>query len=163
MAMMNSQNFSSEDFRQVMGNHAAGVVVVSTAWNGANHGVTVNSMTSVSLDPAIVLVCLNHNSQTAAAIRSHGWFCLNLLDESQELISRQFVRKDVDRFADVQLHDRTDGLPLIVGAAGHLVCRVKTIESVGDHYVIYGDVTECSRQGTRPLLYHQGQYCRLAT
>lgn len=160
---MGSLSFSPEDFRQVMGNHAAGVVVVSTAWNGVNHGVTINSMTSVSLNPAIVLVCLNHNSQTAAAVRSRGWFSLNLLDESQELISRQFVRKDVDRFADVPLHDRTDGLPLITGAAGHLVCRLKAIDSVGDHYVIYGDVTECSKRGTRPLLYHKGQYCRLAT
>jgi len=161
--VMSNQSFSSADFRQVMSNHAAGVVVVSTTWDGVNHGVTVNSMTSVSLNPAIVLVCLDHNSQTATAIRSRGWFCLNLLDENQELISRQFVRKDVDRFADVPLHDRSDGLPLIAGAAGHLVCRLKTIDSVGDHFVVYGEVTECSKQDTRPLLYHKGQYCRLAT
>lgn len=119
-------------------------------------------MTSVSLNPAIVLVCLSHNSQTAAAIRSRGWFCLNLPDESQELISRKFVPKDVDRFAGVPMHERTDGLPLISGAAGHVVCRLKTIDSIGDHYVVYGDVVECSKQGTRPLLYHKGRYCGLA-
>jgi 3-hydroxy-9,10-secoandrosta-1,3,5(10)-triene-9,17-dione monooxygenase reductase component len=159
---MSNQGLSSEDFRQVMGNHAAGVVVVSTTWGGVNHGVTVNSMTSVSLNPAIVLICLNHNSQTAAAIRARGLFCLNLLGENQELISRQFVRKDIDRFAGVPLHEHADGLPLIDGAAGHLVCKLKTINSVGDHYVVYGDVTECRRQSSRPLLYHKGQYCRLA-
>jgi len=154
--------FNSEDFRQVMGNHAAGVVVVSTEWNGVNHGVTVNSMTSVSLSPAIVLVCLSHNSETVSAIDRRGWFCLNFLEENQESVSRQFVRKNVDRFADVQLQDRVDKLPLIVGAAGHLVCKLKTIDSVGDHYVVYGEVFECSRQETRPLLYHKGRYCRLA-
>jgi 3-hydroxy-9,10-secoandrosta-1,3,5(10)-triene-9,17-dione monooxygenase reductase component len=159
---MNSPTFNSDDFRQVMGNHAAGVAIVSTEWNGVNHGLTVNSMTSVSLNPAIVLVCLNRNSHTASAIRVRGWFCLNLLGETQESISRQFVRKDVDRFANVNLNDRPDKLPLIAGAAGHLVCRLKTIDSVGDHYVVFGEVTECSKPGARPLLYHKGQYCRIA-
>lgn len=155
-------NLSSENFRQMIGNHAAGVVVVSTEWNGAHHGVTVISTTSVSLSAAIVLICLNKNSLTVSVIRSRGGFCLNLLDENQETVSRRFVRMDGNRFADIRLQDRGDRLPLIVGAACHLVCKLKASDRVGDHNVVYGEAVESSRRDTRPLLYHKGRYCRLA-
>jgi flavin reductase (DIM6/NTAB) family NADH-FMN oxidoreductase RutF len=154
---------TADEFRRAMGNHASSVVVVTTSGAGRHHGVTVNSMTSVSLRPPIVLVCFSKTSETGEVIRSSGRFCLNILDREQEWISRQFVRKNVDRFENVDIDLRDGGIPAIVGAVAHLNCKVMSIQEVGDHLVVFGDVLECAASDTEPLVYWQGSYRRLAS
>jgi flavin reductase (DIM6/NTAB) family NADH-FMN oxidoreductase RutF len=161
--VMSSQCFSLEAFHPMMARCAAGGVVVSTAWEGLKPGVTANSIASISLNPATAPVRMAVNNQTATAMQSCGGYCLNHPVKSQELISRRFVRKGVGRFADVPARHCTVELPYIADTATHLVCRLKMIDRVDDHDVVYRSVTECNKQGTRQLLSLNGQYRRLAS
>jgi flavin reductase (DIM6/NTAB) family NADH-FMN oxidoreductase RutF len=86
-------------YRQVMGCFATGVAVVATAANGELCGLTVNSLTSVSLDPPLLLVCLNHDSRTLAAVRAVGRFSVSLLACGQKRLSNSFARRGGDHFA----------------------------------------------------------------
>lgn len=149
-------------FRQVMGSFATGVAVITTSVDGEPSGMTVNSLTSVSLDPMIVLVCVVKGSRTAAAIRQRGRFAINLLSAEQEETSRRFVSKDAQRFESLE-----DGLeleqemPLLPGRLAHLVCDVHLVQEVGDHEVIYGRVLDCHADEGQPLLYWRGAYSKL--
>lgn len=148
-------------FRDVMGAFPTGVAVVATAHEGQRHGMTINSLTSISLDPMIVLVSLDKDSQTGRMIRARGAFTINLIGEHQEELSRRFVTKNIDRFAGVALVPRTDDLPVIAGTTGHLVCRLMEARDVGDHCVIFGEVIECSAGQQAPLVYFRGSYGRV--
>lgn len=149
-------------FRRVMGCFATGVAVVTTSADGEPHGLTVNSLTSVSLDPLILLVCLSTGSRTGAAIRRRGRFAVNLLAGDQEDLSRRFVSRDGPRFPPGSFTtDRWD-LPLLAGALAHVVCEVHEIHPVGDHEVLYGRVSACVEGAdAAPLVYWRGRYANL--
>lgn len=149
-------------FRRVMGSFATGVAVVTTAVDGEMHGMTVNSLTSVSLDPLIVLVCIVKGSRTGAAIRKRGRFAINLLSAGQEEVSRRFVSKALeDRFQDVDALDNEWEVPLLEGGLAHLVCDVHLVQEMGDHDVVYGRVLHCDASEGRPLLFWRGAYSML--
>jgi flavin reductase (DIM6/NTAB) family NADH-FMN oxidoreductase RutF len=152
----------AEGFRAAMGRFVTGVAVVTTEAEGSRYGMTVNSLTSVSLNPLTLLVCLAKGSLTAEAVLARGRFLVNLLEASQERISRQFVAKVEDRFRGVPLEPRADGLPAIAGALGRMVCVVDTVQPVGDHLIVFGRVEECDCRDGAPLLYYRSGYRRLA-
>lgn len=144
---------TSEDFRRVMSCFATGVAVVTTEMNGMRFGMTVNSLTSVSPDPVVLLVCLAQESTTASALLRRGRFVVNLLTADQEAISRRFVGKTGDRFQGVRLVECDDGLPAVEGALGHIVCCVTSTQDVGDHVVVFGRVLACqASEGASSLL-----------
>jgi 3-hydroxy-9,10-secoandrosta-1,3,5(10)-triene-9,17-dione monooxygenase reductase component len=147
-----------ESFRNAMGVFATGVAVLTTAHEGQYHGVTVNSLTSVSLDPFLLLACLSKSSVTGNAIRKRGEFVISLLAETQLDVSRRFVGKLEDRFSDIELHYSEDGLPMPAGCVAYLSCKVRTIHDGGDHDIIIANVVACDEQPGNPLVFWRGRY-----
>lgn len=150
-------------FRKVMGQFATGVAVVTTRSGGQNFGMTVNSLTSVSLDPALLLVCLEHGKSTHAAIVESGQFAVHLLDSEQERLCRQFVKHERDKFDGVALLDHPKQLPILRDCLAHLVCDVDRVHPAGDHDIVVGAVRDyCLREAIEPLVFLKGQFGRFA-
>lgn len=150
-----------QEFRRVIGSFATGVAVVTTANDGEQFGMTMNSLTSVSLDPLIVLVCIVKDSRTGAAIRARGRFAINLLSAEQEDVSRRFVSREGHRFRRKDASENAWGVPVMDGALAHLVCDVHLIHEVGDHEVVYGRVRHCGASEGTPLVFWRGSYSAL--
>ena len=150
-------------FRHVMGHFPTGVTVVTTATDGERHGMTANSVTSVSLDPVMILVCLGREARTALAIQRCGRFAVNILGEHQEEISRRFARPRQDHFEGLEVVEGPGGLPLLPGCLAYLVCTVHDVVPAGDHDIVLGNVDHCdlNANGGSPLLFFQGGYQRL--
>jgi flavin reductase (DIM6/NTAB) family NADH-FMN oxidoreductase RutF len=147
------------EFRTALRNFAAGVTVVTTR-DGDGHpsGLTASAFTSVSLDPPLVLVCVDHAATAHPAFRAHGWFAVNVLRQEQEGISRRFAASGGDKFDGVPCHEGETGLPLIDGALATLECRVVETYEAGDHTIFVGAVEAASVSGGRPLVYFHGGY-----
>jgi len=145
-------------FRSVMGAFATGVAVITTEWNGKMYGATVNSLTSVSLQPCMLLFCTGEGSATGTAIRRRGLFSVNILGRHQYELSTRFTGKQKNRFEDVAVAFSADGLPLLHGAAGQLCCRVAAIHKAGDHDIILGEVFSGEEIACNPLVFHKGVY-----
>jgi 3-hydroxy-9,10-secoandrosta-1,3,5(10)-triene-9,17-dione monooxygenase reductase component len=156
--------FDSREFRSVLGHFATGVTVVTGTVDGAPVGLAANAFSSVSLDPPLILVCMAATSATWPQIRKTGAFCVNVLGEHQEDISRRFGRKDIDRFEAVDWETAVTGSPVFPDALAWIDCVVDAEHSAGDHTVVIGRVVALARQpeGGRPLLFFQGTYGRLA-
>jgi flavin reductase (DIM6/NTAB) family NADH-FMN oxidoreductase RutF len=155
---MSDERVDALAFRRVMAHFPTGVSVVTTEEGGARHGMTANSVTSVSLEPVILLVCLAREARTAGAVQRRGRFAVNLLRDDQEPISRLFAQRGGDHFEGLEVEDGPDGLPLLPGSLAHVVCRVSAIVPAGDHDVVFGDVEECRVNGGNPLLFFLGGY-----
>jgi flavin reductase (DIM6/NTAB) family NADH-FMN oxidoreductase RutF len=148
--------------RDVMGGFATGVAIVTTRAADGNHGMTVNSLTSVSLEPPLLLVCLTRNSRTATAVAERGAFVVNLLSTPQATLSNAFAKRGVDHFegANVRLNERD--LPVIDRGLGWLDCDVRDVGDGGDHEIVVGEVVGCgAREGT-PLVFFRGKYHELS-
>jgi 3-hydroxy-9,10-secoandrosta-1,3,5(10)-triene-9,17-dione monooxygenase reductase component len=151
------------DFRRALGQFAAGVTVVTTRdGRGRSLGLTVTSFAAVSLEPPLVLVCVDHRSETHAGFRHAGLFGVSILAEGQEEVSRRFAGGGAGKFKGVDLDKGETGVPLIPGALAHLECRVSATHVAGDHTIYVGEVLSVRVRPGRPLLYHDRDYRRLA-
>jgi len=156
---MNMRTIDPKRFRSVMGTFPTGVAIVTTEWNGELFGATINSLTSVSLEPCMLLFCTNEASATGTAIRQRGLFSVNILGQHQSELSARFTHKQPkNRFEDLAITFSTDGLPLLQGAAAQLCCRVSAIHKAGDHDIILGEVLSGDEVACRPLVFHKGTY-----
>jgi 3-hydroxy-9,10-secoandrosta-1,3,5(10)-triene-9,17-dione monooxygenase reductase component len=147
----------SSVFRRAMGAFATGVAVLTTEFDGLLHGMTVNSLTSVSLDPSTVLVCLRAGSTTGMAVRLRRNFGLNILSCQQRSLSRQFCGPLEARFKDVELLRDETGIPLIVGAVAHIRCSLQEVHASGDHEIFFGEVEHCGSIDGQPLVFLGGR------
>ena len=155
---------SPEQFREVLGHFATGVTVVTTRRaSGQPWGFTVNSFTSVSLTPPLILVCVDHQAESAQAMSEASHFAVNLLAEEQEELSLRFASKLPDRFSDVASSDGVHGSPLIAGCLGFVECNIVASHSHGDHNIVIGEVLEAGAAGGSPLLFYRGSYARVQT
>ena len=151
-------------FRQAMGSFPTGVTVVTVAsGDGAMHGVTVNSFSSVSLDPMLVLVCLNETSRTVGLIERAGAFGVNVLSAGQRDISSWFANPDRPAgpamFDGVPLEPGVTGSPVLAGAAASFDCRLRQSYRAGDHLIVLGEVVALAhRPQLEPLIFHAGTY-----
>ena len=151
------------EFRTALRNFAAGVTVVTTRdRDGRPSGMTASAFTSVSLDPPLVLVCVDHAATAHPAFRAHGWFAVNVLQREQEALSRRFAVSGGDKFDGVPCHEGTTGLPLLDGALATLECRVVEAHEAGDHTIFVGAVEAVSMTAGEPLVYFHGRYHSLA-
>src|SRR5262245_60795878 len=150
---------TSDLFRQVMGNFATGITVVTTRNNhGDAYGLTVNSFTSVSLDPILVLVCLDNRLSGLQAFRDSKHFGVSILSDHQEDVSRMFAKKDSQRPASVYFEGKL-GLPLIRNSVAVMECETVKIYEGGDHQIFLGKVQNSEvLQNDHPLLYFRGKY-----
>ncbi|SFN29807.1 NADH-FMN oxidoreductase RutF, flavin reductase (DIM6/NTAB) family [Pseudonocardia ammonioxydans] len=145
--------------RQVCGHWATGVAVVTaTAADGTPLGMAVNSFTSLSLDPPLILFCPALTSTTWPGIRATGRFAVDILATQHSALARSFARSGGDKFAGVTLRPTDDGLPAIDGAAARLVCDINTVHPGGDHEIVVGRVLHAEHSdGSEPLLFHRGR------
>lgn len=125
-------------------------------------GLTVSSFASVSLDPPLVLVCIDRKAQTHAALRQSGHFAVNVLATGQEELSRRFASNRTDKFDGVAHRRGRMGQPLIEGALAILECTTVDAREHGDHTVFVGRVDDVQTTMAEPLLYFRGQYRQLA-
>jgi flavin reductase ActVB len=147
------------EFRTALRCFAAGVTVVTTRdQDGRPSGLTASAFTSVSLDPPLVLVCVDHAATAHPDFRAHGWFAVNVLRREQETLSRQFAESGGDKFQDVPFHEGRTGLPLLDGALAALECEVVDAHEAGDHTIFIGRVEAATISGGRPLVYFHGGY-----
>jgi flavin reductase (DIM6/NTAB) family NADH-FMN oxidoreductase RutF len=151
------------DFRRALGQFAAGVTVVTTRdGQGRSLGLTVTAFASVSLEPPLVLVCVDHRSEAHAGFRQAGLFGVSILAEGQEEVSRRFAVGGAAKFKGLELTTGTTGVPLVPGAIAHLECRVIATHDAGDHAIYVGEVLSAQVRPGRPLVYHDRDYRRLA-
>ena len=152
-----------DDFRRVLGHFASGVTIVSTCdADGRPTGLTASAFSSVSLEPPLILVCVDHKSQSYPAMRERGRFAVNILAADQEAVSRRFASTRLDKFDGVP-HRITDlGVPLVEGAVAQLECITVSMHVEGDHTIFVGRVERAGVAGGDPLVYSRGRYERLA-
>lgn len=151
--------FDEKEFRRVLGQFATGVAVVTTrAKDGTPAGVTVNSFTSVSLNPPLVLWCLARSSQNLSAFRKASHFAVNILAAGQHALSRKFAESVPNKFDGVDCAEGKAGVPLLRGVIARLVCRKVRRFDGGDHDIFLGRVEEYARADGKPLVFHSGRY-----
>ena len=149
-------------YRQAAGMFATGVLVVTTGQEGQFRAVTVNSFTSVSLDPTLLLFCLDNRSRTLPALQECGSFTVNVLRDDQENISRMFASSKSDAtIDDVQYDLGVVGTPVISGCLAHFHCRVVDTYVAGDHTIVIGQVEDATfGEPGKPLIFFRGGYGR---
>jgi len=150
-------------FRAVLGRFASGVTIITTTdEHGRDHGMTVSAFSSLSLDPPLVLVCLDHTASVWPAFASAEHFAINILGSAQEALSRRFASKEGDRFDGVGFTRGTSGVALLDDTLASIECRVTTRVAQGDHSIVVGSVESGSTRGDpQPLLYYRGGYASL--
>jgi 3-hydroxy-9,10-secoandrosta-1,3,5(10)-triene-9,17-dione monooxygenase reductase component len=148
-------------FRQVLGHFATGVTIVTTADDGVPAGLSVNSFTSVSLEPPLVAFCVARTSSTWPRIRAVGAFCVNILSDDQEDLCRVFATRSPEKFRGVGWRPAESGAPIIAGSLAWLDCAVESEHEAGDHIIVVGRARELgvAREG-RPLVFYRGGYGR---
>jgi flavin reductase (DIM6/NTAB) family NADH-FMN oxidoreductase RutF len=153
--------FDSVLQRKIMGRFATGVTVVLTRNGDELAGMTANAITSVSLEPPLVLVCVDKRAQFLSAIKQSRIFSLNILAEAQEPISRRFAARGPKEYSDLALTTAVTGAPILADALGYVDCNVVHILPGGDHEIFIGEIVAGEHGEGRPLLYFCGQYVRL--
>lgn len=152
-------------FRNIMSNFAASVTVVTSFAADRHHGLTVSAFTSVSLDPPLILICIDHTSHSIDALRVSEGFTVNMLAEGTGAVARKFASKDPDKFAGLAFRKpqyRGAGLVLPAESYASLECRTVKFLEAGDHTVFIGHVEHASlHHPAKPLLYWQRDFRRL--
>lgn len=151
--------FDSARFRQVLGHFPTGVSVVTAIDDGQPVGMAIGSFFSVSLDPPLVGFCAGRGSSTWPRLRSAGTFCVNILADDQEEVSRVFASKDDDKFAGMGWDRSPLGSPRIGGALAWIDCRLEAVHESGDHDIVVGAVHELEvAREADPLVFFRGGY-----
>ena len=151
-----------ETFLRACAQFATGVGVVSVLdASGAPHGMTVNSFTSVSLDPPLVLVCIDHKARIQEHVIAGKYLAINILRENQEALSSHFARPADDRFGTVEWYPGETGMPLLTGVLATMECAVTERIPAGDHTIVVGQVLAAVRHEGRPLVYFSSSYRNL--
>lgn len=146
-------------FRNALGRFAAGVTVVTTVGRDqAPYGLTATAFTSVSLDPPLVLVCIDKKSETYPHFAASGAFAVNFLARDQEEISKRFAVSGGDKFAGTDWQPGYLGAPLLAGTIGHVECRIFHSYDGGDHTIYVGLVESAAAAEGQPLVYFRGAY-----
>jgi flavin reductase (DIM6/NTAB) family NADH-FMN oxidoreductase RutF/DNA-binding GntR family transcriptional regulator len=158
------RRLTPNEFRDVIGHFASGVTVITAADNGEPKGTTASAVSSLSLEPPMVLICLNKSSGTAQTIAAAGRFAVNILGEDQAEEAMRFAKPakpGEDKFAGVKMARGAEGEPLIADALATLECHVAEQVTGGTHLVFLADVERASARSGSPLAYFRGKFGRL--
>lgn len=158
MGRLDADGQPAATLRSVMACFPTGVTVVTTRdAQGAPMGLTVNSFTSVSLEPPLVLVCIGRSTGSHDRLIASGVFTVSVLSEAQEEIARRFARQPSEgRFDGVPWSQAPSGNPLLEGATAWLDCSIEELMQAGDHTIILGRAQSCGASDTPALLFHRG-------
>ncbi len=151
------------EFRKAMGAFATGVTIITVDLDGEVHGMTANAFTSVSLDPMLVLVCVDHSTRTHAHLNAKKRFGINVLGEGQKSISEYYARAERSHeHAEAEAGARFDrtrhGTPMLHGALAYLECRLQSVQEAGDHTIFIAEVEDVELREGDPLLFFRGKY-----
>jgi len=149
--------------RDALGCFATGVTVVTCVTSdGTPAGLTVNSFTSVSLDPPLLLVCLHRMAASSGALVEATHFAINVLQNGQQPASMRFATRDEDRFGTTPWSRGEAGAPILADSLGVFECERYAVYDGGDHHILVGQVVKASFDASLdPLLYFRGRYRRL--
>lgn len=151
-----------ERFRSTLGSFATGVSVMTTVLDGEPHGMTASAVSSVSLDPPLVLVCVDRDASMATWALDAGMFALSFLADDQADLASTFADPDrpkgAAQFGGVPVRAAATGAPVLDGNVGWVDCRVWSVADGGDHVMLLGEVVDLGSDRDRPLLYYRGSY-----
>ena len=151
--------FDSKELRRVMGLFATGVTVLTTRdAEGRPYGLTANAVTSLSLDPPLLIICIDKKAETHPHFFDSRCFVVNILAEDQEALSTRFAKSGGDKFGSLPFSTNQDGVPVLEGTLAHIECRITETHEGGDHVIHIGEVHHAELRGGRPLLFFQGRY-----
>jgi len=150
------------ELRNVMGHFATGVTIITTKdIFGKPFGLTANAFSSLSLDPPLVLICVDKKVDCYACFDQSKVFVVNILSEGQDQLSTRFATKGIEKFEGVAVRQGTLGVPLLEGAVAHIECTLASAYEGGDHTIYVGEIQSVAASGDRPLLFFKGKYSRL--
>ena len=146
-----------------MGQFATGVTIITVDLEGEVHGMTANAFTSVSLDPMLVLVCVDHTTRTHAHLHAKKRFGINMLCDDQRRISEYYARPErTHEHAEEEAGARFDrtqhGTPVLHGALAYLECKLHSAQDAGDHTIFIAEVEDVVIRDGQPLLFFRGKY-----
>ncbi len=148
--------------REAFGCFATGVAIITTLGaHGSPVGLTVNSFSSVSLDPPLILWSLSVHAPSLDAFRQHEGFAVNIMSEEAKDVVQQFARPSNDKFANVSWQRGNHGVPVLEEIVAVFECRTESRILKGDHEIYVGIVERFSRNKQHPLLFHHGRYKKL--
>lgn len=150
-------------FRKAMATFPTGVTIVTTIdRQGVPAGLTVNTFSSLSLDPPMVLFCLDRAAGSRTALEEAGGFAVNILSEEQAALSQRFATRRDDRWQGIDWHKGPTGWPVFAESCAVIECQTADIWPGGDHLIFTGLIKHLVLHETRkPLLYHEGDYARI--
>jgi flavin reductase (DIM6/NTAB) family NADH-FMN oxidoreductase RutF len=153
-----------EEFKRILGHWPTGIAVVATRMaDGRMCGLTANAVASVSLEPALVLACVEHDADSHDCIREAGVFSVNVLDSSQERMARRFSTWEVDaKFDGLAFRTELTGAPILTDALAWVDCRVWAEYPGGDHTIFVGEVVAGDAREGIPIIYYRGGYGRFS-
>ena len=151
------------EFRQALGHFASAVTVVTAKLkSGHLAGVTVTAFSSLSLEPPLVLICIDRRARIHDHLAVDGYFAVNILAEDQETVSRRFASSEPDPFREIGYTEGASGAPLIHDAVAAIECKIVDLLPGGDHTIIVGEVEAAKIHEGKPLMYFRGGYASLA-
>src|SRR5271167_2177612 len=154
---------SAAEFRRAMGCFATGVTIITLDLDGEVHGMTANAFASVSLDPPLMLVCVDHSARTHAHMHAKKRFGINILAEDQREISEYYAlavhtHDHAEEEAGARFDRTAKGTPILHGALAYLECRLRSAEEAGDHTIFIAEVEDVVVREGEPLLFFRGKY-----
>jgi flavin reductase (DIM6/NTAB) family NADH-FMN oxidoreductase RutF len=152
-------SIGTDEFRSALGRFASGITVVTTKdANGRFFGITVSAFCSVSLEPPLVLVCIENTTGSHHALKETGGFVVNILRENQADLSERFAAFLPDKFDAVEFRLGLGGLPVLENVLANLECRLVNSYDGGDHTIFVGEVTLATINEGEPLVHWRGNY-----
>jgi flavin reductase (DIM6/NTAB) family NADH-FMN oxidoreductase RutF len=150
---------TQEEFRSALSRFPSGITVVtSRGVAGQLHGITVSAFCSVSLNPPLILVCIERTTASHMAIQNARVFAVNVLAARREQLSERFSLPKLDKFEGVDYHSGLEGVPVLEEALVALECRLVNAYDGGDHTIFVGLVERVSIRDGKPLVYFHGNY-----
>src|SRR5499427_10034062 len=155
-------SLTQAEFRKALGCFATGVTVITVDHEDEVHGMTANAFASVSLDPMLVLVCVDQKARTHAHLHAKKRFGVNVLAEDQRKISEYYARpaRTHERAAEeagARFERTRHGTPVLHGALAYLECRLHSAQDAGDHTIFIAEVEDVVMRDGKPLLFFQGK------
>ncbi len=157
--------FPIDKFRKVLGSFATGVTIITLKCKDEIHGLTVNAFTSVSLEPPIILICIQKKGNSHACFSAYNRFVVNILSMEQEELAIRFADSDLlgpDRFNNLSFQSTEQGIPILDGTSGYLECRIVNEFDGGDHTIFFGELENAEEiEGKSPLLFYKSKFFHL--
>lgn len=151
-----------DEFRAVLGRFACGVTIVTvTDERGVDHGMTVSAFASVSLEPPLIVVCIDKTASMHDVITNTEYFAINVLASTQEALARRFADTGAQKFEGVGYTRGENGAPILNDVLAHIECKRASSTTTGDHTLIIAETMTASMRDVRPLLYYRGGFAQL--